>query len=98
MSADPSPSPGDFPPEVDRNAGDDRLVRPAAEQSKKGPWWLYGFEFVFFCFLFYWITLGNERRTPDNSHLIGMGILLLLLFAQFIYEFLKQHAQFGIRT
>jgi hypothetical protein len=81
-----------------------RLKRRQSENPQEGaiprksPWWLYGFQFVFFCFYTYYSFFRTDNKIVDYDLLAMMGFCLVIMFFQFVREFIKQHAQYSIKS
>ena len=72
----------------------DVIVLVHRKSKKPSPWWLLGFQFIFFCLMAAeggWSNWGYDRY-------VFWGAILLLMLLQFIHQFIKQHAQYSIRT
>jgi O-acetyl-ADP-ribose deacetylase len=69
-----------------------RLVFKKAK--KQAPWWYYGVQLIFICLLL--IEGGWKGR--DYSHYAFMGACVLFVLIMFIYQFIKQQAQYTIKT
>lgn len=64
------------------------------KSKRQSPWWFIGFQFIFFCLLF---THGGWKRW-DYAHGVFVGAILLIMLIQFIHQFIKQQAQYSIKT
>jgi hypothetical protein len=66
--------------------------------EKRQPWWLYGCWLVFIT-LFFAHLLYEEKKSDGLSILILIICVGYLLFGlgAFIYQFIKQHAQYSIK-
>ena len=70
-------------------------VKVVYSKSKKpSPWWLLGFQFILFCF----IVAQSGWGYRHYRHYVLWGAILLLMLIQFIWQFVKQHARYSIRT
>lgn len=62
--------------------------------KKQTPWWSYGIQVIFICLLF--AQGGWEGH--DYRHYALIGTCLLIMLVMFIYQFIKQQAQYTIKT
>jgi len=70
-------------------------VRVVFTKAKKQmPWWYYGVQLIFICLL----LAQTDWQRRDYSHYIFMGTCLLIVLVMFIYQFIKQQAQYTIKT
>lgn len=69
-------------------------VKVVVHRKKPLPWWFLGFHFIFYCL----IVAQIARRQWHYSDYVVWGAILLLMLIQFIKQFVKQHAQYSIRT
>jgi O-acetyl-ADP-ribose deacetylase len=71
---------------------DIRLVFKRAKRQT--PWWYYGVVLIFMCML---LVQGGWRE-HNYSHYVFMGSCLLIVFALFVYQFIKQQARYTIKA
>ena len=64
------------------------------EAKKQTPWWYYGVQLIFICLL----LAQSDWQRRDYSHYAFMGTCLLIVLVLFIYQFIKQQAQYTIKT
>jgi O-acetyl-ADP-ribose deacetylase (regulator of RNase III) len=70
-------------------------VRVVFKKAKKQmPWWYYGVQLIFICLL---LAEGGWRGN-DYFHYVFMGAILLLVLIMLIHQFIKQQAQYTIKT
>ena len=70
-------------------------VRVVFKKAKKqAPWWYYGVQLIFICLL----LAESGWKGRDYFHYVFMGAILLLVLIMFIHQFIKQQAQYTIKT
>jgi O-acetyl-ADP-ribose deacetylase (regulator of RNase III) len=70
-------------------------VRLVFKKAKKQmPWWYYGVQVIFICLL----LAQSDWQRRDYFHYLFMGTCLLLVLVTFIHQFIKQQAQYTIKT
>ena len=70
-------------------------VRVVFTKSKKQmPWWYYGVQLIFICLL---LAQGGWKGR-DYFHYVFIGACVLFVLVMFIYQFIKQQAQYTIKT